>query len=272
MAQLTTRELCLAYDRRTVCHDVTVGIPEGGFTAVIGPNGCGKSTLLKALVRILRPVSGEVLLDGEPIRSYPGKRLARKLALLPQRPVAPESIRVADLVGRGRYPYHSLLRQWSPSDQEAVDEAIVRTGIGELVDRPVAELSGGQQQRVWVAMVLAQQTSTLLLDEPTTFLDIAHQYELLELFGRLRRDGRTVVTVLHDLNQAARFADHLVLMRDGRIVTQGTPERVLTPEQVRDTFDLRAQVVADPETGSPMVVPCAGPEAVEAAPMSSPSW
>lgn len=260
MSHIAARDLTLAYDREPVCRDLTLEIPDGSFTAIIGPNGCGKSTLLKALVRVLRPVSGQVLLDGRPIRSYPGKQIARRLALLPQSPIAPDAIRVADLVRRGRHPYHSLLRQWSPTDQEAVEEAIAVTGIGELNDRPVAELSGGQRQRVWVAMVLAQRTPTLLLDEPTTFLDIAHQYDLLQLFTRLQHQGRTVVAVLHDLNQAARFADHLVLMHDGAIAAQGPPESVLTEEYVRDVFDLEAVVVPDPQTGAPMVVPRAAPD------------
>lgn len=253
--RLAARNLCLAYDKVPVCQDVSLDIPGDEFTVIIGPNGCGKSTLLKALARSLRPVSGQVLLDDAPILSYAAKQVARRVALLPQHVVTPEGIRVYDLVGRGRYPYHSLLRQSSPNDNEAIDSAIELTGIGDLLERPVAELSGGQRQRVWVAMTLAQQTPTLLLDEPTTSLDIAYQYEMLELFAQLQHDGRTIVAVLHDLNQAARFADHLIVMRDGAIVSRGRPSDMLTEELVEDVFALKSQIVPDPQTGSPMVIP-----------------
>lgn len=253
--RLAARHLSLAYDKVPVCRDVSLDIPGDEFTVIIGPNGCGKSTLLKALARSLRPVAGQVLLDDAPILSYGAKEVARRVALLPQHVVTPEGIRVYDLVGRGRYPYHSLLRQSSPDDGAAIDSAIELTGIGDLLDRPVTELSGGQRQRVWVAMTLAQQTPTLLLDEPTTSLDIAYQYEMLELFAQLQRDGRTIVAVLHDLNQAARFADHLIVMRDGAIVSQGRPRDMLTEDLVEDVFALKSQIVPDPQSGSPMVIP-----------------
>jgi iron complex transport system ATP-binding protein len=252
---LEARDLTLCYDDRVVCHELSLQIPDDRFTAIIGPNGCGKSTLLKALARTLRPSSGQVLLDDRPIGARGSREVARRVALLPQNPVVPDAIRVRDLVARGRYPYHSLWRQWSPGDRAAIDEAVELTGVGDLLERPVAELSGGQRQRVWVAMVLAQQTRTLLLDEPTTFLDIAHQFDLLELFARLQRDGRTVVAVLHDLGQAARFADHLVRMKDGAVVAEGEPEEVLTPDLLADVFGLRSVVVPDPLTRTPMVVP-----------------
>src|SRR5699024_10560875 len=253
--RLAARHLSLAYDKVPVCQNVSLDIPADAFTVIIGPNGCGKSTLLQALARSLRPVSGRVLLDDAPILSYVGRRVARRVALCPQRVVRPEGSGVYDLVGRGRYPYHSLLRHASPEDGAAIDSAIELTGIGDLLERPVTELSGGQRQRVWVAMTLAQQTPTLLLDEPTTSLDIAYQYEMLELFAQLQRDGRTIVAVLHDLNQAARFADHLIVMRDGAIVSQGRPRDMLTEDLVEDVFALKSQIVPDPQSGSPMVIP-----------------
>lgn len=256
-AGLAARDLTLAYDDRVVCDDLSVDIPNGEFTAIIGPNGCGKSTLLKSLARILTPKHGQVFLDGRPIRSYGSKQVARRVALLPQSPVAPDAIRVGDLVGRGRYPHHSLWRQWTPDDQDAIDTALALTGTAELSQRHVTELSGGQRQRVWVAMVLAQQAPTLLLDEPTTFLDIAHQYELLELCATLQRDGRTVVAVLHDLNQAARFAGHLIMMKEGRVVAEGSPGEILTAELVEDVFGLKCEIMPDPQSRTPMMVPLA---------------
>jgi iron complex transport system ATP-binding protein len=255
---LAARELTLGYGDRTVCADLSLELPDRGLTAIVGPNGCGKSTLLKALARTLRPRSGEVLLDGRPLRSWTAKQVARRIALLPQTPVVPEAIRVRDLVGRGRFPHRALLRSWTADDQRAVDEAVRVTGVGELVDRPVAELSGGQRQRVWMAMVLAQDTPVLLLDEPTTFLDLAHQYELMRLCARHAESGRSVVAVLHDLNQAARFADRLVVLREGAVLAQGAPSDVLTAELVERAFGLRAVVVPDPQAGTPMVVPAAG--------------
>jgi iron complex transport system ATP-binding protein len=254
---LVARGLTLAYDRHVVVRDLDLDVPTGGFTAVVGPNGCGKSTLLKALARTHRPDAGEVLLDGRPIGAYRSKEVARRLAFLPQAPVAPDQVTVRDLVGRGRHPYHSVLRQWLPEDAGIVDAALAVTGVADLADRPVAELSGGQRQRVWLALVLAQDTRYVLLDEPTTFLDIAHQVDLLDLCQDLQLDGRTVVAVLHDLNLAARYATNLVVMRDGAVVAQGEPGAVLTAELVRDVFGLACEVVPDPQVGAPMVVPLA---------------
>lgn len=254
-ACLAARDLSLAYDERVVCQNLSVTIPDNAFTAVVGPNGCGKSTLLKALARTMSPTGGQVLLDGHPIGSYASKEVARRVALLPQSPVVPDAVRVRDLVGRGRFPYHSMLRQWHPDDREAIATAVATTGVEDLMERPVAELSGGQRQRVWVAMVLAQQTPTLLLDEPTTFLDIAHQYEMLELCARLHREGRTVVAVLHDLNQATRFAGHLIVMKAGQIIAQGPPSEIVTAELVQDAFGLPCEITPDPQSGTPMVVP-----------------
>jgi len=257
-SRLAAEALVLAYHQSVIVDDLTLDVPDGGFTVIIGPNACGKSTLLKALSRTLTPTSGTALLDGVPIGSIKSKKVARELAMLPQSPIAPEAITVRDLVGRGRYPHQTLLRQWSPGDEAAVQQALAATNITALADRYVAELSGGQRQRAWIAMVLAQQTDLLLLDEPTTFLDIAHQYEVLELCSLLHSAGRTLVVVLHDLNQAARYASHLVVMKDGSIVAQGLPGRVLTAELVESVFGLPCVVVPDPETGTPMVVPRAG--------------
>lgn len=247
--------LTLAYDQLVVAQDLSVQIPPASFTVIIGPNGCGKSTLLRALGRTLKPRAGEVLLDGQPIASMKSKDVARRLAMLPQSPIAPEAITVGDLVARGRYPHQGLLRQWSAADARAVADALDATEVTDLRDRFVSDLSGGQRQRVWLAMALAQQTDLLLLDEPTTFLDIAHQFEVMDLCARLHEDGRTLVAVLHDLNQAARYATHLIAMKAGVVVAEGPPELVVTEPLVREVFGLACRVVPDPETGTPMVVP-----------------
>ncbi|GAB3842983.1 ABC transporter ATP-binding protein [Nesterenkonia populi] len=232
-----------------------MAIPDKSFTAVIGPNGCGKSTLLRSLARVLTPQSGQVLLDGKAVTQTRTKELARQLSLLPQSSLAPDGIRVADLVARGRAPYQGLIQQWRRSDEQAVHEALEATRLTELSAQLVDELSGGQRQRVWVAMLLAQQTPVMLLDEPTTFLDIAYQYELMELFAGFHDAGKTVVTVLHDLNQAARYADHLIVMKDGAVVTAGSPESVISAELIEEVFGLTALIVPDPVTGTPSVVP-----------------
>ncbi|MEJ6549224.1 ABC transporter ATP-binding protein [Corynebacterium sp. USCH3] len=254
-SRLKAVDATIGYDQRVISTDLSVEVPHQAFTAIIGPNGCGKSTLLRALARVLSPVKGSVLLDDKPISSYGAKEVARQLGLLPQTSLAPEGIRVADLVARGRAPYQSLFHQWSREDEAAVKEALESTRTDVLSGRLVSELSGGQRQRVWVAMLLAQQTPIMLLDEPTTFLDIAHQYELMELLRTFHDDGKTVVAVLHDLNQACRYAGHLIVMRDGQIVTTGAPSDVMTPELVEDVFGLRALVVPDPVTGTPNIVP-----------------
>lgn len=256
-APLATDAVTLAYDRLVVAEDLTVEIPAGSFTVIIGPNGCGKSTLLRALARTLKPRAGRVLLDGAPMDAMRTKAIARRLALLPQSPIAPEAITVGDLVARGRYPHQGLLRQWSTEDARAVDTAMAATEVTDLRERYVSDLSGGQRQRAWLAMALAQETDLLLLDEPTTFLDIAHQFEVMDLCARLHEEGRTLVAVLHDLNQAARYGSHVIAMKDGRVVAQGPAEEVVTQDLVRDVFGLAARVVPDPETGTPMVVPAA---------------
>lgn len=249
-------DLTLAYDDRTIARDLGVEIPDGSFTVIIGPNACGKSTLLRALARMLKPKQGAVYLDGEEIHSLPGKEVARRLGLLPQTATAPDGITVADLVARGRFPHQKLLRQWSRDDERAVDAAMAWTRVSDLADRTVDELSGGQRQRVWIAMALAQETPILLLDEPTTYLDIAHQIEVLNLCAQLHEEqDRTMVAVLHDLNHAARYATHLVAMKDGAVMAQGDPSQVVTAELVEAVFGLPCVVVPDPETGTPLVVP-----------------
>lgn len=245
----------IGYDRTVISRNLTVDIPDGSFVAIIGPNGCGKSTLLRAIARVLTPAAGQVLLDGKAIAGYRPKEVARTLGLLPQVSLAPEGIRVADLVARGRAPYQGVIRQWSRADEDAVAAALAATRLTELSGHLVDQLSGGQRQRVWIAMLLAQQTPIMLLDEPTTFLDIAHQYELMELFRTFHEQGKTIVAVLHDLNQAARYADHLIVMRDGDVVTTGDPAEIITPALIADVFDLPALVVPDPVTGTPTVVP-----------------
>jgi iron complex transport system ATP-binding protein len=262
MTQTGTRlqgsDLTLAYERRTIAEGLTVAVPDRSFTVVVGPNACGKSTLLRALARMLKPREGSVLLDGQDIAGLPAKQVARTLGLLAQSSVAPDGITVADLVARGRHPHQTFLRQWSVLDERVVAESMAATGVADLADRPVDELSGGQRQRVWIAMALAQQTPLLLLDEPTTYLDLAHQIEVLDLCAQLHEEqGRTLVAVLHDLNHAARYATHLIAMRDGRVVASGPPGRIVTAELVEEVFRLPCRVIDDPETGTPLVVPAA---------------
>ncbi|MEV0316985.1 ABC transporter ATP-binding protein [Streptomyces sp. NPDC050658] len=255
-ARLSARELTLAYEDREVVHELDLAVPDGKVTVIVGPNACGKSTTLRALGRLLKPKSGAVLLDGEALAKLPTKKIAQQIGLLPQTPVAPEAITVGDLVARGRQPHQHWWQQWSEEDEKAVTEAMERTDVSALAERSVDELSGGQRQRVWIAMALAQDTDLLLLDEPTTYLDISHQVEVLDLVRQLNHDrGRTVVVVLHDLNQAARYADHLVAMKAGRIVAEGAPADVVTEDLVREVFGLECVVVPDPVTGSPLVVP-----------------
>jgi iron complex transport system ATP-binding protein len=254
--QLAARELTLAYEGRVVVDGLDLEVPPGRVTAIVGPNACGKSTLLRGLSRLLAPASGTVLLDGADIHSLPTKQVATRLGLLPQTPTAPDGISVADLVGRGRYPHQGWFRRWSAEDDAAVAEAMESTGVADLADRAIDELSGGQRQRVWIAMALAQQTGILLLDEPTTFLDISHQIDVLDLLLDLNRArGTTVVMVLHDLNMAARYADHLIAMKSGAIRASGDPTTVVTAELVRDVFGIDSVITPDPVTATPLVVP-----------------
>jgi iron complex transport system ATP-binding protein len=253
---LIATRLSVGYGDSLILDALDLAIPSGRITAIVGANACGKSTLLRALSRLLLPRSGQVLLDGKSIHARPTRELARQLGLLPQSPVAPEGITVADLVGRGRHPHHGLFARWTLSDDEAVAEALNVTKTADLAERPIDELSGGQRQRVWIAMALAQKTDILLLDEPTTFLDISHQVEVLDLLVDLNRTrGTTIVMVLHDLNLAARYADHLVAMVDGTPHAEGMPEKVLTEEMVRTVFGLESRIINDPTSGRPMMLP-----------------
>lgn len=253
---LRTERVTLGYSGTTAVDGVDLAVPDGRITVVVGANASGKSTLLRGLARLLPPSSGRVLLDGEQVDRLRSLEVAKVLALLPQAPVAPAGITVADLVGRGRYPHQGWFRSWTAGDASAVSTALEATGIADLAQRQVGELSGGQRQRVWVAMALAQQTDLLLLDEPTTYLDVNHQLELLDLLTELNRErGTTIVIVLHELNLAFRYADHLVAMKDGRIAAEGAPGDVVTAEMVTDVFGMDCRVIPCPVSGAPMVVP-----------------
>ncbi|MDO3409783.1 ABC transporter ATP-binding protein [Saccharibacillus sp. CPCC 101409] len=249
-------QVVAGYEHKTVINGVDLSLPGNKISVIIGSNGCGKSTLLKALARLLKPTSGSITLDGRPIAKYPSKQLARIVGLLPQSPIVPEGISVADLVGRGRFPHQPLLGGWSKKDYEAVAEAMELMDITEFANHNIDELSGGQRQRVWIAMAMAQQTDILFLDEPTTFLDITYQVEILDLLTDLnRKHGTTIVMVLHDINLSARYADHIFALQDGRLIAEGTPTEVITSERVKEIFGLDSEVIADPVSGSPMVVP-----------------
>lgn len=253
---LLAERLTLGYADRTVIQDLDLVLPPGRITVIVGPNACGKSTLLRSLSRLLAPRGGHVLLDGREVHRMPAKELARTLGLLPQSPIAPEGITVADLVGRGRNPHQGIFSRWTQEDDLAVARALDATQTAALADRPVDELSGGQRQRVWIAMALAQETDVLLLDEPTTFLDVGHQIEVLDLLTDLNRSrGTTVVIVLHDLNLAARYADHLIAIEGGVVRAAGDPAAVLTEETVRTVFGMDSRVIVDPVSGKPLMLP-----------------
>ena len=253
---IRTEALTSGYSNRTVVDGIDLEVPAGRISVIVGANACGKSTLLKTIARLIPAQRGTVLLDGRHIDQIPTKELARTLGLLPQQPIAPEGIVVTDLVGRGRHPHQKLFRSWTAADDRAVSESLAATGVLDLADRAVDELSGGQRQRVWIAMALAQETDVLLLDEPTTFLDVSHQIEVLDLLTDLNRTrGTTIVMVLHDINLAARYADHLFALRQGRLIAGGAPAEVITSELVRAVFDLDSLVIPDPVSGSPMVLP-----------------
>jgi iron complex transport system ATP-binding protein len=244
------------YDNRTILHDVSINIPSNQISIMIGANGCGKSTLLKTMARLIKPTCGQVTMDGKPINKIPPKQLARVLGLLPQSPIVPEGITVTDLVGRGRYPHQTLLKGWTKKDYEAVAEAMEIMEITEFADRNIDELSGGQRQRVWIAMALAQQTDILFLDEPTTYLDITYQIEILDLLTDLNRKyGTTIVMVLHDINLSARYADHIFALHNGKLVAEGEPSKVITSKLIEEIFDLHCTVIRDPISDSPSVVP-----------------
>ena len=253
---LKVSQLSSGYGDTLILEGLHLDVPAGKITVIVGSNACGKSTLLRSMSRLLTPHRGTVLLDGKSIHKIPSRALARSLGLLPQSPVAPEGITVADLVSRGRHPYQGIFSRWTHEDNEAVAAALSATKTAELAEKPVDELSGGQKQRVWIAMALAQQTDILLLDEPTTFLDISHQIEVLDLLTDLNRArGTTIVMVLHDLNLAARYADHLVAMADGCLHIEGTPETVLTEQNVQEVFNLESRIIIDPTSGRPMMLP-----------------
>ena len=266
-ARLRTDSVTVGYGEEPVVRDLDLTIADGRVTTIVGPNGCGKSTLLRTMARLLKPSSGSVLLDGEPVQHIATREVARRMALLPQSPIAPEGLLVRDLVGRGRHPHQRWFSQWSPEDERIVDLALEMTDTAALRDRPLDQLSGGQRQRAWIAMTLAQNTDLLLLDEPTTYLDLAHQVEVLDLVTRLNRErSRTVVMVLHDLNLAARYSDTIVVMKDGVVVTQGPPTEVFTPAMLSETFGLEADVLPDPKTGLPIIVPTSSAATVTTSP------
>ncbi|MYR96882.1 ATP-binding cassette domain-containing protein [Streptomyces sp. SID8374] len=253
---LRAQDLHLGYDDRAVVSGLDLAVPPGRITAIVGANACGKSTLLRALARLLAPREGAVSLDGRALHAIPTRELAQQLGILPQSPVAPEGLTVIDLVNRGRSPHQTWWRQWTKADEQAVHDALAATGTTDLADRAVDELSGGQRQRAWIAMAVAQGTPVLLLDEPTTYLDLAHQIDVLDLVVDLnRREGRTIVMVLHDLNQACRYADHVIAMKKGSIVAEGAPADVITAATVEDVFGLRCQVTTDPVSRTPLVIP-----------------
>jgi iron complex transport system ATP-binding protein len=268
-SRLGAEAITVGYGERPVLADLTYDVPDGKVTSIIGPNGCGKSTLLRTLARLLKPTAGTVRLDGGPITALSTRDVSQRLALLPQSPVAPEGLLVRDLVGRGRHPHQKWFSQWSADDEQVVAAALRMTDTHDLADRAIDQLSGGQRQRAWIAMTLAQDTDLVLLDEPTTFLDLAHQVEVLDLVTRLNRErGRTVAMVLHDLNLAARYSDVIVVMKGGEIVAQGDPVATFTPELLDDVFGLEADVVPDPRTGLPIIVPVSSAARAALAPLA----
>lgn len=255
-SRLTGEALTLGYGDFRVADGLNVAIPDGKFTAIIGPNGCGKSTLLRTLSRLMKPLGGQVRLDGQAIQHFATKEVARRIGLLAQNASAPGDITVAELVARGRYPHQPLFTRWRDEDERAVQKAMAATGVTALADQSVDTLSGGQRQRAWIAMVLAQETSILLLDEPTTWLDISHQIDLLELLCTLNRDqGYTLAAVLHDLNQACRYANHLIALRDGKIIAEGAPSEIVDAALIEAIYGLRCMIIEDPVAGTPLVVP-----------------
>lgn len=269
---LVVDDVHAGYGERPVLEGIDLEFLPGRITAIVGANASGKSTLLRAMSRLLEPSKGRVLLDGKTVHRLPAKEVARTLGLLPQSPIAPEGITVADLVGRGRHPHHGMFSRWSRHDDEAVATALEATRTSDLADRPVDELSGGQRQRVWIAMALAQGTDLLLLDEPTTFLDVSHQIEVLDLLTDLNRTrGTTIVMVLHDLNLAARYSDHLVVLTEGRVHLSGTPADVLSEETVSAVFGMRCRILADPLSGCPYMLPIGRHHTGERAPGSAPN-
>jgi len=259
LPRLAARGLSAGYPGRRVIENLDLEFAPGRITMIIGANACGKSTLLSVLARVIPPLGGTVELDGADVGTMPRRAFAQKVGLLPQHPTAPDGLTVAELVSRGRHPHRGIFQRWSAADTARVEDAMAKTGVSVLAERPVGDLSGGQRQRVWIAMALAQEPQVLLLDEPTTFLDLSHQIEVLDLLRDLnRQDGTTIVVVLHELNLAARYADDLVVMSHGRIVAHGSAADVLTSEVVAQAFDLDALVIPDPLTATPLVIPVPG--------------
>ncbi|MDX7998417.1 ABC transporter ATP-binding protein [Xenorhabdus sp. Reich] len=255
ISRLKAKDLSLAYGKRTIINGINLAIHDGEFSVIIGANGCGKSTLLRAISRSMKPQKGEILLDGTNIHRYKPKEVARELSLLTQGATITESLTVYDLVSRGRYPYQSFLRQWSAEDEQVVNEALKAVDLWEMSQKLISELSGGQRQRAWFAMTLAQQTPIILLDEPTTYLDISHQIELLDICQQLHRQGKTLVLVLHDINLALRYASRLIMMKDGQIYAEGVPEEVITIQSIEDVFGLACRIICDPESNKPLIIP-----------------
>lgn len=255
-SRLYGEDLAMSYGKKVIAENLTVAIPDGHFTAIIGPNGCGKSTLLRTLSRLMSPQQGHVYLDGEQIQRFASKEVARRIGLLAQNATTPGDITVQELVARGRYPHQPLFSRWRKEDEEAVSRAMQATGVTALAGQSVDTLSGGQRQRAWIAMVLAQETAIMLLDEPTTWLDISHQIDLLELLSELNREkGYTLAAVLHDLNQACRYATHLIALREGEIVAEGAPKDIVTAELIESIYGMRSIIIEDPVAGTPLVVP-----------------
>lgn len=256
MDTLSTKELTLGFGEKIIIEDLDLTIPQGKITVLIGKNGCGKSTLLRSLARLLKPKQGKIYLDSKDITKLNTRDIAKKLSILPQAPQAPEGLTVYELVKQGRHPHRTLLKQWTEKDETAVQYALNCTNISDLADRPVDSLSGGQRQRAWIALTLAQQTETILLDEPTTYLDLAHQVDILDLLFELNEtEGRTIVMVLHDLNLASRYADHIIALKDKQIYAQGNPEDIITPDLVHTVFDMPCQITCDPIFGTPLCIP-----------------
>ncbi|MCL6604038.1 MAG: ABC transporter ATP-binding protein [Paenibacillus sp.] len=256
MSTLEAKGLGLSYGDHYIFENLNLSIPKGKITVFIGSNGCGKSTLLRSMARLLKPQRGSVLLDGDNIAAMSTKEVARKLAILPQGPTAPEGLTVLQLVKQGRYPYQTWLKQWSHEDESIVHSALEATGMSELSERTVDSLSGGQRQRAWIAMTLAQETPIILLDEPTTYLDLTHQIEVLDLLYEMNdRDQRTIVMVLHDINLACRYADHIVAIRDGKIEAQGLPGEVVNVQLIEQVFRLKCEIIPDPLYGTPLCIP-----------------
>lgn len=256
MTAIQTKSLTLSYGDTTIINELDLAIPKGEISVFIGSNGCGKSTLLRSIARLLKPEKGAVLLEGEAIAKLPTKEVAKKLAILPQGPAAPEGLTVLQLVKQGRYPYQNWLKQWTEKDEKAVMDALSSTGMLEFAERPVDSLSGGQRQRAWIAMTLAQDTDIILLDEPTTYLDMTHQIEILDLLFELNeKEKRTIVMVLHDLNLACRYAHHIVAIKDKKIYAEGRPEHVINCNLVKDVFQMNCEVTMDPLFGTPLCIP-----------------